>query len=317
MDQARGEQSTVVARAGELARFAPDSFQTVTLLANEHLRVLLAALEPGQEIPLHAPGVDLVVTVADGVGELLAGGRVYPLHAGDVAVVPAGETRGVRARTARLVLVNVVTPPPSAADHARVPAGAAWPPADAGADPAGLIRREHAELRVHLDHLRSLAEAVDETEESDLRERLTRVVHFLREGVLAHAGHEEETVYPAAERLLRALGGATATMVLEHGSIAVRVDELERLAAGRYDASTRAGLRRSLVALEAVLRGHFDKEERVYLPLLAHLAAGEAESLAAALEAAGHGEQGHEHQARTPTSRSARPRGEGVRRGRP
>ena len=117
----------IVGRAGELARFSPDSFQAVPLLANEHLRVLLVALEPGQEIPVHAPEVDLVVTVADGAGELLVGDRVHPLRAGDVAVVPAGETRGVRARTARLVLVNTVTPLPSAADHARVPAGAGWP----------------------------------------------------------------------------------------------------------------------------------------------------------------------------------------------
>jgi hypothetical protein len=39
--------------------------------------VLLAALEAGQELPLHAPHVDLVVVmVADGVGELLIGERV-------------------------------------------------------------------------------------------------------------------------------------------------------------------------------------------------------------------------------------------------
>lgn len=286
----------IVGPASELARFAPESFETVTLLATEHVRVLLAALEPGQEIPLHAPEVDLVVTVADGVGELLAGDRVHPLRAGDVAVVPAGETRGIRARSARLVLVNVVSPPPSEADHARVPAGAAWPLARcAAAAPDGLIRREHAELSGHLDHLRSLADAVDETDEGDLRGRLARVVRFLRDGLLPHAAHEEETVYPVAEQLMRALGGATATMVLEHGLIATRVDELERLAAGRYDASTRAELRRSLVALEAVLRGHFEKEERVYVPMLAHLTGDEAETLAAALEAAGHREHDHEH----------------------
>lgn len=109
------------------ARFERERFCAVPVLANEHVRVLLAAFEPGQEIPLHAPEVDLVVSVVEGSGELYAGGRVHPLEAGDLAVVPAGETRGIRARSSRLVLLNVVSPPPSEADHARVDAGAAWP----------------------------------------------------------------------------------------------------------------------------------------------------------------------------------------------
>ena len=285
----------IVGRASELAQFAPDSFRTVTLLGNEHVRVLLAALEPGQEIPLHAPHVDLVVTVADGVGELLIGERVYPLRAGDVAVVPVGETRGIRARSARLVLVNVVTPPPTEADHAHAAAGAAWPQApEAAPDPAELIRTEHTELRAHLDHLRALADAVETTDEHVLRDRLGQVVRFLRDGILPHAATEEETVYPAVDRLLRALGGATATMVLEHELIGARVEELDRLAAtGGYAAATRAELHRSLIALEAVLRGHFEKEERVYVPLLAYLIPAESAALAAQLEAAA--PEAHEH----------------------
>jgi quercetin dioxygenase-like cupin family protein len=79
----------IVGRASKLAQFAPDSFPIVSLLGNEHVRVLLAALEPGQELPLHAPHVDLVVTAADGVGELLIGEHVYPLRADDVAVAPS------------------------------------------------------------------------------------------------------------------------------------------------------------------------------------------------------------------------------------
>ena len=281
----------IVGRARDLAEFAPDAFRAVTLLANEHLRVLLVALEPGQEIPLHAPDVELVVSVADGVGE-----QVHPLRAGDVAVVPAGETRGIRAQTARLVLVNTVTPPPNAADHGRVVAGAAWPQAQAAAaDPAELIRAEHATLRTHLGHLQTLADAVESTDADELRERLSQIVRFLRDELLVHAAHEEETVYPAADGLLRALGGATATMTLEHELIAARVAELEQLAeTSGYDARTRVALRRSLIALEAVLRGHFEKEERVYVPLLAHLAPAEAETLAAALSPSGH--EGHEHE---------------------
>jgi hypothetical protein len=40
----------IVGRASELAQFAPDSFRTVTLLGNEHVRVLTqAGVTPGKE----------------------------------------------------------------------------------------------------------------------------------------------------------------------------------------------------------------------------------------------------------------------------
>ncbi len=286
--------SATIGQASELAQFGRDRFATKTLLENPHVRVLLVALEPGQEIPLHAPAVDLVVVVADGVGELLVGDRVASLRAGAVAVVPAGQTRGIRARSARLVLVTLVTPPPSETDHAPV-AGAQWPQAqEPEPGPGELIRAEHAKLRPHLDHLGALADDLDVGDEQRLRERLDRVVAFLRDGILVHAGVEEATIYPAADKLLRALGGATGTMVLEHELIGARVAELENLAAAdRYDGATRAEPRRSLIGLEAVLRGHFDKEERVYLPLLEHLTPGESEALATQLEHAA--VEGHEH----------------------
>lgn len=110
----------------EIAKFDDARFSTVTLLANEHVRVFVAAFEPGQAIPLHAPEVDLAITVAAGEGELYADGGVHPLTAGDVAVVPAGETRGIRAVSERLVVVNTVTPPPGSGDHGRG-SDVSWP----------------------------------------------------------------------------------------------------------------------------------------------------------------------------------------------
>lgn len=194
-----------------------------------------------------------------------------------------------------LVLVNVVTPPPTEADHARAVAGAAWPQApEAAPDQAEPIRTEHTELRAHLDHLRALADAVETSGDHVLRDRLRQVVRFLRDSILPHAATEEETIYPAVDRLLRALGGATATMVLEHELIGARVEELDRLAAtGGYDAATGAELHRSLTALEAVLRCHFEKEELVYVPLLAYRIPAESAALAAQLAAAA--PKAHEH----------------------
>jgi quercetin dioxygenase-like cupin family protein len=89
--------TVTIGQARDLAQFKRQGFTALALLENDHVRVMLVALEPGQEIPSHRPAVDLVVAAADGVGELLVGDCLYPLRAGEVAVIPAAETRGIRA----------------------------------------------------------------------------------------------------------------------------------------------------------------------------------------------------------------------------
>jgi len=155
------------------------------------------------------------------------------------------------------------------------------------ADAAALIRADHAELHAHLDHLRALADDGEATDGRQLRERLEHVIAFMRDGILAHAAIEEATVYPATDELLRALGGGTRTMALEHELIGARIAELEGLmAASPYDAAIRTELRCALTALDVVLRGHVEKEEQVYVPLLAHLTPAQSETLATELRRA-------------------------------
>ena len=86
------------------------------------MRVLLVCCEPGQFIPVHRPGVDIVLLVLEGEGCLVAGEREEVITPGAVAFIAAGEARGIRADT-RLVALHVVTPPPTDADHAEVVRG--------------------------------------------------------------------------------------------------------------------------------------------------------------------------------------------------
>ena len=138
--------------------------------------------------------------------------------------------------------------------------------------------------------LRALADDVETTDEQRLHGHLEDVVAFSRDSILAHAAIEEATVYPAADELLRALGGGTRTMALEHELIGARIAELKRLmAASSHDAAVRAELRRSRSAPDAVLHGHFEKEEQVCVPLLAHLTLAESKTLATELERAAPG----------------------------
>ena len=114
--------ANIVARYDTLASFTPDRFHPIPFGQSERSRALLVCLEPGQFIPVHAPGVDIVFVILEGEGTLVAGDREEPVGPGAIAFAAAGEARGLQART-RLVAVHVVSPPPTETDHAAVMAG--------------------------------------------------------------------------------------------------------------------------------------------------------------------------------------------------
>jgi quercetin dioxygenase-like cupin family protein len=103
----------------DVIAFRPERFNPVLLAAGAHVKAVLTCLEAGQFIPVHRPGVDMVMLVLEGDGQIVAGDAQEPIHAGSVAFVPAGEARGLKAET-RLVALHVVSPPPTEKDHFEV-----------------------------------------------------------------------------------------------------------------------------------------------------------------------------------------------------
>lgn len=281
----------VVGSVAELAEFSADGFGRRTLAETDRLRVVIAALQDGQQIPLHAPALDLVMTIVEGTGQVMAGDSVHSIRAGDVVIVPAGETRGLRATGGRLLAVNVVSPPPGPGDHSHT--SAAWAPDEEAPDVGALILKEHSGLFPHLEHLGSLALESTKLPEAELRTRLREVLEFLRDGLLPHAQEEERSVYPAVEKLLRSIGGATRTMSIDHRFVGEMVEELEGVSSGPLSDAEREQLRRLLYGLQALLRVHFTKENEAYVPLLTRLSPAERRQLHDRLSG---GEQGHHHE---------------------
>jgi quercetin dioxygenase-like cupin family protein len=111
--------SIAVCRYRESVAFGAQRFNPVPIEGNERARALLVCFEPGQFIAVHRPRVDLTVVALEGEGLLVAGERDESIVPGTIAFVPAGEVHGVPATT-RLVVLTVVTPPPTDADHAEV-----------------------------------------------------------------------------------------------------------------------------------------------------------------------------------------------------
>lgn len=101
-----------------------DKFTLQEIYHNERVKVGLGYFEPGQFIPVHAPGSDLILTVKNGAGLVRDGDVDRELEPGDVVVVPADTDRGIRAAPdACLEVLVVVTPPPTDTEHEPVRRG--------------------------------------------------------------------------------------------------------------------------------------------------------------------------------------------------
>ena len=105
-----------------LAEFAPERFAGVPVARTDRFKAMVLGFEPGQFIPVHAPGVDLLAYVVEGEGEAVVGAVSHPLEPGALVIAPRGVARGIRART-RLVVLAFVSPLPGPDDHVDVEAG--------------------------------------------------------------------------------------------------------------------------------------------------------------------------------------------------
>ncbi|MHB1501962.1 MAG: hemerythrin domain-containing protein [Candidatus Dormibacteria bacterium] len=266
-------------RASELASAKPTQGATRAILQTAHFRVLLIDLEPGRELPPHRPEIDLVLAILEGTGELLADDRIRAVRAGDLAIVRAGVARGLRCPEGRLLALGVVTPPPGPGDHRDLEV-VSWPEEPATEDPADVIRAEHQRLLAGLEDLRRLADAAGTLDTARLRAQVETTLAFLQGELLPHATAEERLVYPAVERVLRARGGATHSMELDHRRIEKLTSDLARAASAEMN---RSDATRLLQALAAVVGLHFDKEEEDYLPHLARLGRAEKQALVLSL----------------------------------
>jgi quercetin dioxygenase-like cupin family protein len=105
-------------------QYEEESFSAQPIFRGERTKVVCGYFEPGQFIPVHAPGSDVVVAPQAGSGVVRDGEAEHAVEPGDVVVVPADTDRGIRASDdERLEALMVVTPPPTDAEHEPVRRG--------------------------------------------------------------------------------------------------------------------------------------------------------------------------------------------------
>lgn len=264
----------------DLAEFSADAAAKRVLGVSPGMRVVLVGLEAGQEIPAHAPDTDLAVAILHGDARVLIGDDLHELRAGDVATVPAGDVRGMEAGPVGMVAMFVSSPPPSETHFDSVRPDLEWPQRDeVGEAISMVVSAEHAHLRPAVEGLGELASEIVTMDEAERQVRLAEAIAFLRDDLLEHSVTEEEVLYPPAELVLRARGGAARALALGHDRIAEMVADLES-AVERDDV---AHLPCILYSLRAVVLLHLDQEERVYVPALAGATTAEATVMGAAL----------------------------------
>ncbi len=129
------------------------------------------------------------------------------------------------------------------------------------------IRNHHREL------MGSMVEQVTAFVEGRSHADPQAIVAFLQEELLPHAKGEEAHLYAAVEPLVKAHERATATMSIDHEFIEKYIQRVAEAVRTLQEADAKdrpraeEQLRHLLLQLEAVLRVHLEKEERVYLPL--------------------------------------------------
>jgi iron-sulfur cluster repair protein YtfE (RIC family) len=133
------------------------------------------------------------------------------------------------------------------------------------------LQNDHQKLLPPIENLRRLADQVDELTPLAIREKVDEVYRFLTRKLIPQAQAEEHILYPAIGKLLGA-GQATAGMSHDHQEIERLTGELATLhlytsGKGLLPAQVH-DLRRVLYGLYTLIRVHFAKEERFYLPLL-------------------------------------------------
>lgn len=153
-----------------------------------------------------------------------------------------------------------------------------------------LVASEHAIMREHLAHMRSIADDAPLEIPITLRHRLDAVLSFLHNDLLSHIQTEEEIIYPAFDSVVGADWSSQA-MLIDHEAIMAALGQLDRAIADIRRPRWRDEIQRLLYVLESMIRLHLDKEDRMSAPLVGRLDSRTGESLRQRL--AGHAVQHH------------------------
>jgi mannose-6-phosphate isomerase-like protein (cupin superfamily) len=92
----------------KLKKFSDEKRHQETIWSDEHARISLLCMKPGQEVITHTHHGSHIWMVLEGKGEFLTGGKSQTIDVGQIVVVPAFEDHGIRnASSENLVIASI------------------------------------------------------------------------------------------------------------------------------------------------------------------------------------------------------------------
>jgi hypothetical protein len=138
-------------------------------------------------------------------------------------------------------------------------------------DVMDFVAREHENVREHLGHMVAIADAGPGEIPLTLRNRLDAVFRFLHTDLLTLMAFEEQTLYPALDRIPD-VPSTPGAMTADHDTIRRAIGVLDdRAGAGGWERWSGELHRPLLVDIQARIRRHLGIEEFLYGPLLSRL----------------------------------------------
>jgi len=132
-------------------------------------------------------------------------------------------------------------------------------------------RHEHAELRSGLDQMHAAARALVGLPPHDAVVRLRPICAWLSAELMPHVAWEGTVIFPEVDHL-SATTWPTRLMRFDHIQInraALLVErDIERLCRVETSAEDRRDAYDHLIALEALIRSHLEREETFLIPIL-------------------------------------------------
>lgn len=99
---------TTILDLNQLKKFNDDKRSMETIWSDDHSRISLLCMKPGQEVHTHTHHGNHIWLVVEGEGEFTTGGKTQTITVGQIVIVPAFDDHGIRnASSGNLVIASM------------------------------------------------------------------------------------------------------------------------------------------------------------------------------------------------------------------
>ena len=100
---------TQVLDVQKLKKFSEGNRHLETIWSDEHAKINLLCMKPGQEVTTHTHHGNHIWIVMEGRGEFLSAGQTQVIDSGKIVIVPPLEEHGIRNATNENLVIASIT----------------------------------------------------------------------------------------------------------------------------------------------------------------------------------------------------------------